>query len=113
MIHVLYTEDFEPLTVIDVHPQTMDMMKAGKTIVFQIPNKIQEELKNSRGENFVEMKPIRIWTESFFWFDGSQKEILMTDGIESSLLLKPYWLPGQQATIQAYKKTIKQLKERE
>ena len=83
---VIYTQDFEPITVIDLPLWLLDEMeRCGGA-------------KLSVGGSSVEPQLCVLEAKVITWADGSQKPIVVTEDEEIALLLKPDWLPGQRAT---------------
>jgi hypothetical protein len=109
---VLYTADFEPITVLDLPLWLLEQMEK----VGYVRIAVQEPLSNVLVND---VDPVKIWEpkivtvrcEKLRWKDGTTKPILITPDEELALMLKPEWLPGQRAAINSYKGTIKFLTE--
>jgi len=109
---VLYTADFEPITVLDLPLWLLEQMEK----VGYVRVAVQEPLVNvlaqeNPGPITWQPKVVTIRCEKLRWRDGTTKPILITPDEELALMLKPEWLPGQRAAINSYKATIKFLTE--
>ena len=106
---VLYTQDFEPITVLDLPIWALEM--AAKRQVVQLPVMPEFEFHMPADQviNVAVHKIVEIRSEWLVWKDGGRKQILITNQDESALLLKPSWLPGQQSAINGYQRDIKGL----
>jgi hypothetical protein len=102
---VLYTRDFEAITIIDVPMWAIDRMRTRDSI--RIP--IQSAPLNYSVDHSIPVELqfmyAEIYMERMKWIDGSMKSIFITDSDELALLLKPAWLPGQQGEINKMVKT--------
>ena len=106
---VLYTTDFEPLTILDLPVDILEKIEvegALKIIVAKPPKSLSE------GTLTLSMpETITIYCQKMRWLDSSIKTILFTEDEELALAIKPSWLSGQTANVQHYKNTIKHLNE--
>lgn len=105
---VLYTKDFEPITVIDLPLWLLDQMEKEGVIrvaVVKQPTTVEELEEVIAGDP----ETIDIYCTKIYWGDGSVKTILVTEDDELALALRPDWLPGQQAAVNWYQKTIRGL----
>lgn len=105
---VLYTTDFEPITVLDLPLWLLDQLErvgAVRVAVLQPPSWITQD-----DSELLDMPDVvTIYCEKLRWRDGRLKPVLITPDETLALLLKPEWLPGQQQAINAYKQTIREL----
>ena len=62
--------------------------------------------KQQRSLGVSDSELIKIECHKFTWIDGSEKVILVTKDEELALLLKPDWVVGQKAVVNAYQRTI-------
>lgn len=111
---VLYTDDFEPITVLDLPQWLLDQMeKQGAVRVAVLkPLSAEWKLNSAIPVGSVEgPQTVTIYCEKLRWKDGSVKSILITHDEELALMLKPEWLPGQRATINSYHRTVRMLTE--
>lgn len=110
---VLYTDDFEPITIINLPVWLLDQMEK----VGYVRVAVQEPLTNVLAKTpeelgqFLQPKVVNIRCEKMRWKDGTTKPVLITPDEELALMLKPEWLPGQRATVNSYKNTIRFLTE--
>lgn len=100
---VLYTGDFEPITVLDIPLWLLEQLeKQGVVRIAVAPTlKIIAEQLN---ENVPET--IDVYCRKLRWQDGTLKTILITNNDEIALALRPEWLPGQQQAVNWYQRTI-------
>jgi len=106
---ILYTIDFEPLTVLELPIDVLEKMEvegALKIIVAKPPKTMSEGTLT-----FPMPETITIYCQKMRWLDSSIKTILFTEDEELALAIKPSWLPGQVWNVQHYKSTIKHLNE--
>ena len=110
---VLYTADFEPITVLDLPIWLLEQMEK----VGYVRVAVQEPLTNVLADldkdpsTIHTPKIVNIRCEKLRWRDGSLKPILVTPDEELALMLKPEWLPGQRQAVNSYRGTIKFLTE--
>jgi hypothetical protein len=106
---VLYTKDFEPITVLDLPMWLLETLeKRGSIRIAVLEPTISE---NSDIVEKPEVSIVTVYLEKLPWVDGTKKSILVTDNEELALSLNPDWLPGQRYIIQSYETAIQQLKE--
>lgn len=110
---VLYTKDFEPITVLDLPVWLLDQLERQGAIrvAVQQPVRVNIAKDESWSEPWMipELKTVTIYCERLRWKDGKTKPVLITNDEELALTLRPEWLPGQQQAIQSYKKVIRHL----
>ena len=93
---IIYSIDFEPITVVDLPRPFLDSLEA-------------------KGHAYLIIKdtePVKrcdLYCGSIVWPDGSVKPIVVTKDEENALLLKCDWLPGQVGTVNIYKRNIRKL----
>lgn len=111
---VIYTRDFEPITVLDLPLWLLEKMEQQgrvRVAVMRPPTWTggEEPVQDVAPTETVVLECFRLR-----WSDGTQKPIIVTQDDELALALKPDWLPGQRAQVNSYKDTInflvKQLK---
>lgn len=93
---VLYTVDFEPITVIDLPRWLLDRAERQGAIKIALKG----------GPN---PQVIVVHCKKIHWLDGRLKSILITKDEVSALTLTPNWLPGQTQVIQSAQKLIHRL----
>lgn len=106
---VLYTNDFEPITVLDLPVWLLDQLeKQGAVRVAVLrPPSIHTDMEDMAYLPEV----VTIYCEKMRWKDGKTKTVLVTNDDELALTLRPDWLPGQRQAIQGYQKAVKHLTE--
>lgn len=105
---VIYTEDFEPITVIDLPVWLLEQMErqgAVRVAVMRPPQLAPAELPS----DFEAPPIVTIYCEKLRWKDGTTKPILITYDEELAMSLRPEWLPGQRGAINSYKQVIRGL----
>ncbi len=104
---VLYTPDFEPITVLDLPLWLLERMEQqGGARVAVMPRLTPELLQSDEPISEPKLETVDILCEKLRWRDGTLKPILVTPSEELALSLRPEWLPGQQQAINFYKRTI-------
>lgn len=107
---VVYTEDFEPITVIDLPQWLLEQMErqgAVRVAVLQ-PAKFT---KSTEPLDYEQPQTVTIYCEKLRWKDGTTKPILITYDEELAMTLRPEWLPGQRQAVNSYKQVIRGLTE--
>ena len=110
---VLYTNDFEPITVLDLPMWLLEQMEKVGYVRVAVQEPLTSMLEKSP-EALSEIcmpKIVTIRCEKLRWRDGSTKPILVTPDEELALMLKPEWLPGQRQAVQSMQHTIRFLTE--
>ena len=105
---VLYTYDFEPITILDLPLWVIEIAeKRGQVLVAVVepPSLVPARLH----EVIMAPRDVVIRAERMRWRDGSAKTIMPTGDEELALKLKPSWLPGQRSSVQDYERTIRAL----
>ena len=105
---VIYTEDFEPITVIDLPVWLLEQMEkvgAVRVAVMKPPS----IMLTTEPIDYDPPPIVTIYCEKMRWKDGTTKPILITYDEELALTLRPEWLPGQQGAINNYKQVIRTL----
>lgn len=105
---VLYTQEFEPITVLDLPLWLLDQLEreGAARVAVMMPAMVAEEQIDYQGPPTV-----TIYCERLRWRDGTVKPILITPDETLAMLLRPEWLPGQRKAVNDYKKAIKTLTE--
>lgn len=100
---IIYTQDFEPITVIDLPMWVLDNLeKHGRARI---------KAGSSEGAD-VKYEVVDIYCAKIRWIDGSLKPILVTPDEVIFLKAKASWLPGQKDTVTSYKEHIKSITNR-
>jgi hypothetical protein len=97
---IIYTTDFEPITVIDLPRTVLDKAEQQGGIKLSLGS-----AEDSAPICTLVMLRVR-------WVNGEEKPILVTRDEETALLLKPDWLPGQRSVYNMLYNHIKQLTKR-
>ena len=108
---ILYTTDFEPITVLDLPLWLIEKAEKEQLIKIAVAAPVKvEEITDLQ----VALQPrvLHIMCQKIRWRDGTLKSILVTPDEELALLAKPAWLPGQVATTNAAFKAIRTLTDR-
>lgn len=92
---IIYTEDFEPITVIDLPLEVLDTAEKKGGIMLALKHR----------DNQTSL--IQVDCHKLKWIDGSTKIIFVTKEEELALLLCPEWLVGQKAVVGTYERSIK------
>jgi hypothetical protein len=103
---IIYTQDFEPITVIDLPVGILEAAERDGSIGLAMRTPIRSD------ETLLLPKLITVDCIKIPWIDGSVKSILVTLSEEDALRLKPEWLVGQRAVVKAYERTLKILTEK-
>lgn len=91
---IIYSTDFEPITAVDLPLYFIESAeKNGKAILV---------MKKSETENMS----VLISCHKITWVDGTTKSVLVTEDEEAALMMKPEWLVGQKALVNAYRRTL-------
>jgi hypothetical protein len=108
---VLYTTDFEPITILDLPTWLLDQMEknGGARIAVSLPPELLED--SDIDVSRFKLETVLIFCEKLRWRDDTLKTILVTPHEELALSLRPYWLPGQRQAVNHYKDVIRQLHE--
>lgn len=109
---VLYTTDFEPITVLDLPIWLLDQLERVGAVRVAVQSPIKVNIADtswSQPWNIDDFKTVTIYCEKLRWRDNTVKPILITPDEELAMLLKPEWLPGQRSTINGMKQTVRLL----
>jgi len=107
---VLYTQNFEPITVLDLPLWLLEQLEKQGAVKVAVMRPMQLDKTGTIAVGSVEgNQVVTIYCEKLRWKDGTIKPILITYDEELALTLRPEWLPGQRAAVQSYHKAIRQL----
>jgi hypothetical protein len=98
---VLYTTDFEPITVLDLPNHVLEHLETHTRV--RIP--ILDNSGNRGPRNIV------LELDYITWLDSTKKPVILTHDLELALELLPEWLPGQRAQVNQWQQHIDQLKQ--
>lgn len=107
---VLYTQDFEPITILDLPTWLLEQLERQGSVRVAVlkPLQISADTKVAVG-SLEGPEVVTIYCERLRWRDGTVKPVLITYDEELAMTLRPEWLPGQRAAVQGYQKAIRQL----
>lgn len=98
---VLYTTDFEPITVVDLPMWMLDHLERYGGVQVAIKRPVTADFIERVAVGTVEgPECVTIRQARLRWADGTVKTILVTEDEELALTLKPEWLPGQRLQVQ-------------
>lgn len=108
---VLYTDDFEPITVLDLPQWLLEQLERQGSVRVAVLRPVQfGKLTDQVAVGSVEgPEVVTIYCERLRWKDGTVKPILITYDEELALTLRPEWLPGQRQRVQSYQQAIRSL----
>lgn len=108
---VLYTQDFEPITVLELPQWLLEQLERQGSVRVAVLRPVQFGSVDDRVPVGSVEGPqvVTIYCERLRWKDGTTKPVLVTDDEELALTLRPEWLPGQRQAIQSYKTVIRGL----
>lgn len=100
---VLYADDMEPITVIDLSEMCEKALNEGARVLFDVPLPLTlldiESLTAQHPLERNQLKTVEIFAERIIR-NGREHMMLFTRDEEGALLLKCAFLPGQQAELQ-------------
>lgn len=106
---VLYTEDFEPITVLDLPLWLMEQMERQGSARVAVMRPIQLSDYRDTDDMLHPPNTVTIYCERLRWKDGTVKPVLVTSDETLAMALRPEWLPGQRQAINGYKQAIRVL----
>lgn len=106
---VLYTNDFEPITVLDLPQWLLEQLERQGSVRVAVLKPVMLENTKVPVGSVEGPQVVTIYCERLRWKDGSVKPVLVTDDEELALTLRPEWLPGQRQRVQSYQKAIRGL----
>lgn len=95
---VIYTKDYEPITVVELSMWMHDMLSEGQRVVLAVWPKIYEFLREPCPSGFqaTTMPTVTIWGEPIYTRRGKIAHMMIfTDDETNALPLDPVDLPGQ------------------
>lgn len=106
---ILYTRDFEPITVIELPQWLLEQLNKHKVIKVAVTKPPGPEMTKQEFFTMPDQQTVTIYQEDIVWWNGTVHPVLVTDDEELALTLTTTWLPGQQATINTYSSAIRTL----
>ncbi len=97
---VLYTTDFEPITVIDLPPWAMDMLAEHDMVTLPVYEPLHRmPAFDQFGPITDTVKTVTIRVQHINWIDRRSRVVLITSDEVHALLLDPGFLPGQRGPV--------------
>lgn len=104
---VLYTHDFEPITVVDLPSWLLDTLEREGSVKVAVKRPITADFVERVAVGSVEgPETVTIEVKRLRWYDGHIKPIYVTKDEVLALTLKPEWLPGQVLQVQNFQGAI-------
>lgn len=104
---VLYTHDFEPITVVDLPMWLLEALERDGAIKVAVKRPITPDFVAKVAVGSVEgPETVTIEAKRLRWHDGSIKPIYVTKDEVLALTLRPEWLPGQVLQVQNFQSAI-------
>lgn len=95
---VLYTEELEPITVVDLPMWIWERLKMRHMMYLPVIEPLKCTPPNEPPE-FLRPKTVKIWSEKFVYRDKISMFVFTKDD-ENALQLKADFLPGQRGEVQ-------------
>jgi hypothetical protein len=104
---VLYTPDFEPITVVDMPMWLLEAIERDGAVKVAVKRPLTQDFIERVAVGSVEgPENVVIRLAKLRWMDGTIKPIYVTDSEVLALTLKPEWLPGQRLQVQNFESAI-------
>ena len=104
---VLYTHDFEPITVVNLPMWLLETLEREGCAKVAVKRPITADFVEKVAVGSVEgPETVTIEVKRLRWHDGSIKPIYVTKDEVLALTLKPEWLPGQVLQVQNFQSAI-------
>lgn len=104
---VLYTQDFEPITVVDLPHWLLEAVEREGSVKVAVKRPITADFIERVAVGSVEgPETVTIEVKRLRWYDGHIKPIYVTKDEVLALTLKPQWLPGQVLQVQNFQGAI-------
>lgn len=95
---VLYTEDMEPITVLEVGRWAMEMIERHGYVSFAVDEPLNFAVVADDAATFKALKKVTVYGERLIRY-GKRHWLLFTRDEENAMLLKAAFLPGQQQLV--------------
>ena len=104
---ILYSTDFEPITIIDLPINLIEQMErdGGARVAVQKPLNIADLEPGVPHDYRPDV--LTLHCNKLKWSDGTLRTIVTTPDDELALSLKPEWLPGQVQAVNWYKDNLR------
>lgn len=110
---VIYTEDMEPITIIDLPLDLIEIGEAHQYINVPVPIKLDRSFFNPADPITEVYRVVTLRFERLKRFNSLNRlietHIVTTNHDEFALALTPSWLPGQQCMVNEYEGHVKEL----
>lgn len=104
---ILYTHDFEPITVVDLPHWLLEAVEREGAVKVAVKRPITPDFIEKVAVGSVEgPETVTIQARRLRWPDGTVKPIYVTNDEVLALTLKPEWLPGQRMQVQNFQEAI-------
>jgi hypothetical protein len=104
---ILYTPDFEPITVVDMPMWLLEAIERDGAVKVAVKRPLTQDFIERVAVGSVEgPENVVIRLAKLRWMDGTIKPIYITDSEVLALTLKPEWLPGQRLQVQNFESAI-------
>jgi len=104
---ILYTHDFEPITVVDLPHWLLEAVERDGAVKVAVKRPITPDFIERVAVGSVEgPETVTIQARRLRWPDGTIKPIYVTNDEVLALTLKPEWLPGQRMQVQNFQEAI-------
>jgi len=104
---ILYTHDFEPITVVDLPHWLLEAVERDGAVKVAVKRPITPDFIERVAVGSVEgPETVTIQARRLRWPDGTVKPIYVTNDEVLALTLKPEWLPGQRMQVQNFQEAI-------
>lgn len=90
---VLYTDDFEPITVLELPASARGFLEEHGLVRLAVPTRVQFS-PSTLPARYEQPKYVTVWTERFIRH-GLSHLFLFTNDDENAMLLRAAFLPGQ------------------
>ena len=104
---ILYTQDFEPITVIDLPIWLLETAERVGAVQVAVKRPLTKDFVEKVAVGTIEgPETVTIRAMKLNWYDGTTKTVYYTKDEVLSLILKPEWLPGQRVQVQNFQQAI-------
>lgn len=104
---VLYTKDFEPITILDLPIWLLEALERQGGVRLAVQEPLTDITMQADPSILHQPKVCTLYCQKLRWMDGTTKVIVVTPDEELALMLRPDWLPGQRGTINVYKDRVR------
>ncbi len=108
---VLYTQDMEPITVIDLPRWALELAGAERYVNVAAVEEASPSTPGSIAETELSMHKVTLEFHVLRMPGGVKTWIVTTHDETLALRLRPSWLPGQRGAINQYERSIRTLSE--